>query len=98
MGMGSKAKAGEYTEQAALREVIEETRWECEIVSELGSHASGLGNTAYFLMSAFRECADFGREVTAAIAGVTPAGALAMTSETGNGKARKRDLAGWEAQ
>jgi 8-oxo-dGTP pyrophosphatase MutT (NUDIX family) len=94
-----RVDAGETVEQAALREVLEESGWEAEIVKQIqgpGPNGDFEGDTTvtrFFLMRPLCEVADFGRKETEAVAWATPDGARRMIKETTSGQGRARDLA-----
>lgn len=94
-----RVDAGETVEQAALREVREESGWDAEIVSQIsgpGAHGDFEGDTTvtrFFLMRPLRVAADFGRKETEAVAWATPNGARRMIAETTSAAGRVRDLA-----
>lgn len=84
--------AGETPEQAALREVQEETGVEAEIIGKVpGSFEGGVTVTEYFLMRPLN-AGEFSWE-TEEIRWVTPDEARQLIAETTNDKGRKRDLA-----
>ena len=94
-----RVDAGETVEQAALREVLEESGWDAEIVSQIsgpGPNGDFDGDTTvtrFFLMRPLQQLADFGRKETEAIAWATPDGARRMVKETTSEQGRARDLA-----
>jgi len=94
-----RVDGGETVEQAALREVREESGWEAEIIEQVtgpGVHGDFEGDTTvtrFFLMRPLRVVGDFGRKETEAVAWATPDGARRMIGETTSGQGRGRDLA-----
>ena len=84
---------GETPEEAALREVREETGYGARIIAKLeGSHIGGTTVTEYFMMAPVGHPSAFDSE-TAAIRWATPDEAKALISKTTNQKGRERDLA-----
>lgn len=95
-----RADPGETPEQAALREVKEETGVSASIVSMLpGEYAGGTSITHYFLMCAEAGSGSIAQDdpETQAIAWVTPGQARQLIMQTTNATGRKRDLAVLEA-
>ena len=85
---------GESPEQAALREVREETGVEAEIVDAIpGTFAGGTTSNAYFLMRPIHAHGDFDRYETESVCWVDWREAEAKLAETTNAKGRARDLA-----
>lgn len=101
-----RPEKGESPEQAALREVREETGVEAEIVDAIpGVCAGGTTSNAYFLMRPIQEHGDFDRSETESVCWVDWREAEAKLAETTNAKGRTRDLAvlaaaraAWEAR
>lgn len=88
----------ETPEQAALREVREESGIEAEIVTPIpGRFEGGMTVTGYFLMRVVSDHGDFDRKETEQVVWATPEAARAMIAETQNGPGRARDLAVLEA-
>lgn len=88
-----KADPDESPEQAALREVLEETGYSAQIVSKLpGSFSGGTSVTEYFLMKPVGKPVPFDAE-TKAVRWVTLDEAGRLISKTTNPKGRERDLA-----
>ena len=88
-----KHDKGETPEQAALREVREETGYDARITGILpGAFPGGTGTTAFFLMAPQGEPRTFEWE-TQAIRWATPAEAEALIRQTTNPIGRARDLA-----
>lgn len=84
---------GETPEEAALREVREETGYGARIIAKLeGSHIGGTTVTEYFMMEPVGHPGAFDSE-TAAIRWATLDEAKALISKTTNQKGRERDLA-----
>lgn len=85
---------GESAEQAALREVREETGYSAEITGRL-SHcfAGGTTMTEYFLMAPKGQPGEFDEEETAEIKWATLADAEHLIAQTANAVGKKRDLA-----
>ena len=83
----------ESAEQAALREVLEETGWECRIVGPIAGRFEGENTiTSYFLMEPLRQLSPPDRE-TAELRWVTPKTAAQLLAETTSEVGRERDLA-----
>lgn len=82
---------GETPEDAALREVYEETGFACQIHGTIGSFAGGTGSTLFYLMSGSK-IAQYGWE-TQAIQWVELKDAHTWIEKTHNPVGRKRDLA-----
>ena len=90
-------ESGESQETAALREVLEETGYRCEIVCRIpGAFESATCWTAYFLMRPIGEPGGFDLE-TAEVRWVTVSEARLMLAESSTVKGRARDLAVLEA-
>jgi len=84
---------GETPEEAALREVREETGYAARIIARLeGSHVGGTTVTEYFMMEPVGSPTDFDSE-TASIRWATPDEAEVLIAMTTNKKGRERDLA-----
>jgi 8-oxo-dGTP pyrophosphatase MutT (NUDIX family) len=84
--------AGETPEQAALREVKEETGYSAKVVGKLpGSFKGGTSETEYFLMSLVGSPSSFGAE-TSAIQWVTFDKAEKLIRMTMNETGQVRDL------
>jgi 8-oxo-dGTP pyrophosphatase MutT (NUDIX family) len=84
---------GETPEQAALREVREETGYAARIIVKLeGSYVGGTTVTEYFMMEPMGSPTDFDSE-TASIRWATPDEAEVLIAMTTNKKGRERDLA-----
>lgn len=87
-----KRDGAETPEQAALREVREETGYHARIAGILpGAFSGGTGTTAFFLMAPQDEPQPFGWE-TQAIRWASPAVAEALIRQTTNPVGRARDL------
>jgi 8-oxo-dGTP pyrophosphatase MutT (NUDIX family) len=81
-------------EEVALREVLEETGWECEIICKIsGSYEGDVTTTEYFLMKPIHDTGHFDQKETEAITWVTTQEAKELIGETPNPTGRKRDLA-----
>lgn len=84
---------GEGAEEAALREVLEESGVRGEIVAPLPGKFSSFGSdTQYFLMRAVEDTGEFGKE-TESVRWVDPEEAKKLIGETKNKGGQKRDLA-----
>jgi 8-oxo-dGTP pyrophosphatase MutT (NUDIX family) len=89
-----KPDQGESPEQAALREVKEETGYQALIVSKLpGRYEGGTTVNEYFLMSPVGEPGPFDKKETQATRWVSGAQAETLIAMTTNAVGRKRDLA-----
>lgn len=89
---------GETGEQAALREVLEETGYEARIVRDVpGTFAGFETMTSYYLMSCVRRVGDPDPAETAALAWVTFEEARGLIAQTTYERGRERDLAILEA-
>lgn len=86
--------SGETPEQAALREVREETGHEARITSKLEGRFEG-GTTAneYWMMASKHDHGDFDRGETSEVRWVPLEEAAGLISQTTNPTGRKRDLA-----
>lgn len=85
---------GESPEQAALREVQEETGYRALIVSKLpGRYEGGTTVNEYFLMSPVGASGAFDKKETQATRWVSAGEAGTLISMTTNPAGRKRDLA-----
>lgn len=83
---------GETPEQTALRETLEETGYQAEIIGQLpGSFGGEVTSTVMFLMRPIGEPGPFGWE-TAEVRWVDPADAPALLSLTTHNTGRERDL------
>lgn len=86
--------AGETPEQAALREVREETGHEAHITSKLdGCFEGGTTANEYWMMVSNHDHGDFDRAETSMVRWVDLAEAEILISKTTNPTGRKRDLA-----
>lgn len=87
-----RPEPGETPEQAALREVFEETGYRAEIIGKIpGVFVGGLSSNEFFLMRPVGEPQKPGWE-TEAIRWTDPKDALALIEQTPNLSGRKRDL------
>ncbi|MHB2165616.1 NUDIX hydrolase [Alsobacter sp. R-9] len=92
-----KVDPGETPEQAALREVREETGYDAEIIAPIpGTFAGGTSLNTYYLMRPVGPQGPFCKE-TQATRWVTWDDAKALIALSTNGKGRARDLAVLEA-
>jgi 8-oxo-dGTP diphosphatase len=83
---------GETPEQAALREVKEETGYTAEIIAKLpGSYRGGVTRTEYFLMRPLGGPEDFDSAETASVQWATSKEALELIGLTLNTLGRERD-------
>lgn len=81
-------------EQTALREVLEETGYQAEIIGRVpGSFAGGTGTNEYFLMSPIADSGPFDAAETEAIEWVSYEDAVDYIKKTTNPIGRDRDLA-----
>lgn len=88
---------GEHGEQAALREVLEETGWQAEILAAVpGTFAGTTTSNRYWLMRPVAQVAAPHWE-TAEVRWCTPAEARALIAEVQSTTKRTRDLAVLEA-
>ena len=88
-----RPEPGESVEQAALREVLEESGVEARIVVAIpGLHEGGTTRTAYFLMTLVTDTGRVGEE-SESRRWVVPAEAERLLALTKNAKGRERDLA-----
>jgi 8-oxo-dGTP pyrophosphatase MutT (NUDIX family) len=89
-----RAEQGSTPERTALREVLEETGYNAEIVGKVpGSFAGGTGNNEYFLMRPLGKPDQFDPKETEAIMWVPWEEAPKYIEQTRNKTGRKRDLA-----
>jgi 8-oxo-dGTP pyrophosphatase MutT (NUDIX family) len=85
---------GETPEQAALREVREETGYAAQIIQKIpGQFDGGTTTNEFFLMAPVGEPGEFDRKETQAVRWVSFEEAEEMIGMTGNEKGRGRDLA-----
>jgi len=90
--------AGETPEQAAVREVKEETGYTAEVIRKLpGSFRGGTSLTEYFIMSPVGSASGFDREETSAIQWATFDKAAKLIGMTTNKIGQSRDLSVLEA-
>ncbi|MBI1778349.1 MAG: NUDIX hydrolase [Proteobacteria bacterium] len=88
-----KIEKGATPEQTALREVLEETGYDAEIVAKIpGGYRGGTGTTEYFLMKPIGQPGKFQGSETANIQWVTFEEAERLISLTSNNLGRLRDL------
>lgn len=88
-----KADRGATPEQTALREVLEETGYDAEIVAKIpGGYRGGTGTTEYFLMRPIGPPGKFQASETAKIKWVSFEDAEGLISLTRNNLGRQRDL------
>jgi 8-oxo-dGTP pyrophosphatase MutT (NUDIX family) len=86
-------RGSETAEQAALREVLEETGYQAQVIGEIpGEFAGSTGVNRYFLMRPSGPGGKWDRE-TQNVCWVTPDEARVMIEKTTNMRGRKRDLA-----
>lgn len=84
---------GEAPEQAALRETLEETGYQAEIICQLpGSFGGEVTSTTMFLMRPVGEPGPFSWE-TSEVRWVSPEDAPALIQQTTHATGRNRDLA-----
>lgn len=89
-----RPEAGETPEQAALREVREETGHEVRITSKLaGQFEGGTTKNEYYLMNSVRDHGDFDRFETCEVRWFEIRVATRYLGETTNVVGRNRDLA-----
>jgi len=89
-----RADKGETPEAAALREVLEETGYEPEIIAPIpGSFAGTTSTTRYWLMRPLRHIRTPDAKETCAVKWATFDEAPALIAETPDVTGRKRDLA-----
>lgn len=92
------ADKGETPEVAALREVLEETGYEAEIVAPIaGTFAGSTSTTRYWLMRPLRQVRTPDPAETSAVKWATFDEAPTLIAETPSAGGRKRDLAVCEA-
>jgi 8-oxo-dGTP diphosphatase len=90
-------EAGETPERTALREVLEETGYLCEIVCRIpDAFESATSLTAYFIMRPLGQPTAFDSE-TEEVRWVTVSEARSMLAESSTVRGRARDLAALEA-
>jgi 8-oxo-dGTP pyrophosphatase MutT (NUDIX family) len=88
-----RANFGEIPEEAALREVKEETGYSAEIVGKLpGSFEGGTSTTEFFLMAPLGRPDRFDTKETAEVRWVKLAEAAKLIAMTTNPAGRARDL------
>lgn len=89
---------GETPEQAALREVHEETGYAARIIDKVpGQFEGDTTSTVFFLMTPVGEPVEFDRAETQSIRWVPLVEAAGLIALTTSAKGRKRDLAVLEA-
>ncbi len=86
------ADPGESPEKAAVREVLEETGYEAEVVELLGDFAGTTSTTRFWLMRPCRRVAEPDPVETSGVRWATFAEAGALIAETPSATGRARDL------
>jgi 8-oxo-dGTP pyrophosphatase MutT (NUDIX family) len=89
-----RGEPSESEEEAALREVLEETGYSAEVVGPVpGVFAGGTGDNIYFVMKARGKPGKFNQAETTSIRWATSDEAVQLISKTTNSVGRERDLA-----